>query len=692
MSPVTYSVQKDIAVIAIDNPPVNALSHAVRQGLARAIKTFAGDESARIAVVMGAGRLFIGGADISEFGKPLKHPTLPSVINAIEACTKPVIAAIHGTALGGGLEVALGCHYRLAMMGTKLGLPETTLGILPGAGGTQRMPRLVGLESAAEMIVGGKPISAEDAQAIGLVDGLGPDNDVRSAALAYAGKLLAKGAIARPTRAMPPPDGDLTEMRAKVAAKFRGQVAQVTALDAMTRGMALPFDEGLAEERRLFQTLMETPQRAGLIHAFFSERTVAKLPEIAGVKPRTINRIAVIGGGTMGSGIATAALLAGLTVTLVERDDAAADKARATIAGNLEAAVKRGKLTTARRDAALKTLATVTDYAALSEADLVVEAVFESMDVKREVFAKLDAVMKPGAVLATNTSYLDVNEIAAATGRPSDVIGLHFFSPAHIMKLLEVVVADGTAPDVTATAFALAKRLGKTPVRAGVCDGFIGNRILSHYRTAADHMVLDGASPYDVDRALVDFGFAMGPYQVSDLAGLDIGFATRQRKAGDAHTRDRVPTFADALYHAGRLGQKTGAGYYDYSEDRKGRPDPAVEAIVAEARTGETRAFGANEIVCRYMAAMINEAARVVEEGIALRPLDVDVVFLHGYGFPRYRGGPMHWADAQGLDGILVAITEFAKTDDHFWQPAPLLSRLVAEGRRFADLNQTRKD
>ncbi len=692
MNPVTYSVREGIAVIAIENPPVNALSHAVRAGLADAIARFAADDAARIAVIHGAGRLFIGGADISEFGRPIRDPALPDVIAAIEDSAKPIVAAIHGTALGGGLEVALGCHYRLAMSGAKLGLPETTLGILPGAGGTQRTPRLTGLDAAAQMIVSAKPLSAEDAAAVGLIDRVGAGHDVVEAGMGYARALLRDGAGPRPTGELPAPEGDLSDLRARTKARFPGQVAQVTAIDAVMASTRMSFEAGLAEERRLFGTLMDTPQRAGLIHAFFAERAVTKLPQIAGVAPREVAHVGVIGGGTMGAGIATSALLAGLTVTLLERDETAAETARGTIGTYLSAAVERGKLSPKKRDAALGSLATVTGYDALSEADLIVEAVFESMDVKCEVFGQLDAVAKPGAVLATNTSYLDVNGIAAATSRPSDVIGLHFFSPAHIMKLLEVVVADATAPDVTATGFALARRLGKIPVRAGVCDGFIGNRILSHYRAAADHMVLDGASPYRIDAALRDFGFAMGPYQVSDLAGLDIGHATRERKAADAHPRDRRPTFADALYRAGRLGQKSGAGYYDYAEDRRGREDPAVEAIVAEARTGETRDFTEAEIVRRYMAAMVNEAARVVEEGIAARPLDVDVVLLHGYGFPRYRGGPMHWADARGLDNILADIRTFASEDDHFWKPAPLLERLVSEGRSFADLNAPRKD
>ncbi|WP_281824817.1 3-hydroxyacyl-CoA dehydrogenase NAD-binding domain-containing protein [Jannaschia rubra] len=691
MSPVRYALSDRIAVLTVDNPPVNALSQAVRAALADAVSRFAADEDAEIAVILGAGRLFIGGADISEFGKPPADPWLPEVIAAIEDCPKPIVAVIHGTALGGGLEVALGCHWRMAMPGTKLGLPEVTLGILPGAGGTQRLPRLVGLQAAAEMITSGRPMTAEAALDAGLIDHLGQGDDVLAAARSWAADLLTQGVVARPTGRIAAPSGDLSDMRAEMQAKSRGEVAPVTALDAVAASTSLSFADGMAEERRLFRELMDTPQRAGLIHAFFAERATAKLPEIAGIAPREIDRLGVIGGGTMGAGIATSALLAGLPVVLVERDEAAAGRARDTIAANLAAAVKRGKLDADRRDTLLDvSLVTATDYDALAPADLLIEAVFESMEVKQEVFARLDAVARPGAVLATNTSYLDVDAIAAVTSRPQDVIGLHFFSPAHIMKLLEIVVARDTAPDVTATAFALARRLGKIPVRAGVCDGFIGNRILSHYRTAADHMVLDGASPYAIDRAIRDFGFAMGPYQVSDLAGLDIGFATRQRKAADAHPRDRAPTFADALYHAGRLGRKTKRGYYDYSDDPKGREDPETLRLVQEARADASREFTDEEIVRRYMAAMVNEAARVVGDGIASRPLDVDVVFLHGYGFPRWRGGPMHWADTYGLDRILADIREFARDDDHFWQPAPLLTELADKGATFESLN--RKD
>lgn len=695
MGSVSYEVENRVAVVTVENPPVNALSQDVRSGLSETFARFEADNDADIAVILGAGRMFIGGADISEFGKPPQSPSLPNVITHIEACTKPVVAAMHEMALGGGLEVALGAHYRMALPGTRLGLPEVKLGIMPGAGGTQRLPRLVGVDKALEMITRGTPVTADAAFGFGLVDHLGEGSDIRAAALAYARSLLADNAPARPTKDLPAAKADdaIVVWRAKLKKSVRGEVAPLTAVDAVEASTTNTFFDGLAEERRLFLHLMDTPQRAGLIHAFFAERAVAKLPEIDGIAAREVKKIGVVGGGTMGAGIATSAVLSGLAVTLVERDSAAADKARKAIAGNLDAAVTRGKLSAQRRDAILQdALKTVTDYDALSGADLVIEAVFESMDVKKDVFAQLDATLAKGAILATNTSYLDVNEIAGSTSRPEDVIGLHFFSPAHIMKLLEVVFADKTAPDVVATAFALAKKLGKTAVRAGVCDGFIGNRILSRYRTAADHMVLDGASPYQIDKAMTDFGFAMGPYQVSDLAGLDIGYATRQRKAADAHPRDRNPSFADALYHKGWLGQKTGRGYYIYDQgDRKGHPDAEVERIVDQARAdaGITpRPFTDDEIVRRYMAAMVNEGACVVDEGIAQRPLDVDVVFLYGYGFPRWRGGPMKYADMTGLDAILADIRSYAEEDDHFWSPSPLLEKLVAEGRAFDSLNQ----
>lgn len=695
--PVSYESDGGIVLITIDNPPVNALSQGVRSGLLSAVQRFAADATAEVAVILGTGRLFIGGADIAEFGKPPQAPSLPDVVNAIEACSKPLVAAIHGSALGGGLEVALGAHYRIAHVDAKLGLPEIKLGLMPGAGGTQRLPRLIGTDEALSMITSGRPVTAEQALEQGLIDRVAQTPDSREAGLAHARELQREGVPIRRTGELPNAVVDTESMqqwRTRLEQSARGEVAALSALDAIGAAGRLTLAEGLAEERRLFKALMDTPQRAGLIHAFFSERKVSKMPELAGVEPRAIEHVGVIGGGTMGAGIATTALLSGLTVTLVERDQASADRARETIAKYLGAAVKRGKLDDGQRDGILAgRLSTVIHHEPLAQADLIIEAVFESMDVKKSVFETLDRVARPGAALATNTSYLDIDEIASITSRPEEVIGLHFFSPAHVMKLLEVVVAEKTSPELVATAFALARRLGKTAVRAGVCDGFIGNRLLSHYRAAADHMLLDGASPYQIDKALTSYGFAMGPYAVSDLAGLDIGYATRQRKAADRHPRDRYPSWADELYHQGRLGQKSGKGYYLYPDGgRQGVEDPEVEALVARAReqVGITpRSFTDEEIVSRYLAAMVNEAARVLEEGIARRPLDIDVVLLHGYGFPRWRGGPMHAADQRDLATMLSDIHRYAEEDDHFWQAAPLLERLVAERRDFASLNDT---
>lgn len=698
-NPVRYDREGEIAVIEIDNPPVNALSAAVRQGLSEAMARFDADADARIAVLCCAGRTFIAGADISEFGKPPVPPFLPDVINAIEASEKPVVAALHGTVLGGGLEVALGAHARVAVPGTRMGLPEVTLGLLPGAGGTQRLPRAVGLEAAVDMVTSGRQIGADEALRMNLIDALADGGDPREAGIAHARGLLAQGHAGRRLSDAEAPAVDpqvVESWRAKVARSSRGQVAPLRALDTIAKGLALPFAEGLALERRAFMDLMQTPERAAMIHAFFSERRAAQQDDLKGVTPREVNRIGVIGGGTMGQGIAASALSAGLDVTLVERDDAAAAKAAAGIARMQDGAVKRGKLSQADRDTMMADrFRAVTDYQALADADLVIEAVFESMDVKREVFARLGGICRPGAVLATNTSYLDVNEIAAATSRPEDVIGLHFFSPANVMRLLEIVVADRTAPDVVATAFALAKRMGKIGVRSGVCDGFIGNRMLSAYRTAADHMVLDGASPYQVDRAIAGFGFPMGPYQVGDLAGLDIGYATRQRKAATRDARERVPVFADRLAEAGRLGRKTGRGYYIYDEQSpQGCPDPELEPMLDAIRADlgiTSRDFTDDEIRSRYMAAMVNEGAKILDEGIAARASDIDVVLLHGYGFPRGKGGPMHWADAQGAGAIAADIARYAEEDPYFWQAAPLLTRLAQQGGRFADLGKDAK-
>ena len=693
-TPVSIAREAGIALVEINNPPVNAASQAVRQGLRDALHDLGAETGVEALVLYGAGRTFIAGADIKEFGKPPMEPSLPALVDEIEACPKPVVVALHGTALGGGLEVAMAGHYRVALSSARMGLPEVNLGILPGAGGTQRLPRLIPVAKAAEMITTAGMIDASEAKDLGLIDRIAEGCDIRAAGLAYARELVGRGAGPRRTSDNPVQQAeaaDFDALRAKARKSARGLLAPLKALDAVEGARSLPFREGLARERALFTELLESDQRAAMVHAFFAERATAKLPELAGTTPRPLDRIGIVGGGTMGAGIATGAALAGLDVTLVEREDEAATRARATVAGNLDGAVKRGKLAAENRDEILaRAFRTTTDYAGLSDCDLVIEAVFESMEVKHEVFGKLDAICKPGAVLATNTSYLDVNEIAAATSRPEDVIGLHFFSPAHIMKLLEVVVANATAPDVVATGFALAKRMKKIAVRAGVCDGFIGNRIMTHYQKANFATVLAGASPFDVDRALVEFGLAMGPFEVGDLAGLDIGWANRKRQAPTRDPKETYAAFADKLCEQGDFGRKTGRGFYIYEDGAKPVPNPQVKDIIEAERAEKgitPRAISDAEIVDRFMAAMVNEAARVVGEGIARRPADVDVVMLNGYGFPRWRGGPMHYADTLGPAKILHDIKMLQTEDAVLWRPAPLLQELVKDNRTFAELN-----
>ncbi|MFG6584500.1 3-hydroxyacyl-CoA dehydrogenase NAD-binding domain-containing protein [Sulfitobacter sp. 1A12779] len=690
---IAYSRHDDIVVLRIENPPVNALSQAVRQGLADGMDRAEAEDGVRAVMIVGEGRAFIAGADITEFGKPPMEPHLPNLCNRIEASPLLVVASMHGVSLGGGLEVALSAHYRIAQPSARVGLPEVHLGLIPGAGGTQRLPRLIGVEPALDAITTGGHIKAPQALEMGIVDRV-EEGDPQEVGLAYVRELLDSGAERRPICEMPAPAPiDWDAAYEAVLKKGRGQISPAEAVRAVQAGVEKPFEEGMKAERRIFSELMNTDQRQGMIHAFFSERAVSNLPELKGVEPRELKAIGVIGGGTMGAGIATAALLSGFSVVLIEMKEEAAKAAHERISGNLAGALKRGKIDQAKFDHLTGTALTVsTEYDSLKDVDLVVEAVFEDMDVKKQVFGKLDAVCKPGCVLASNTSYLDVNEIAASTKRPEDVIGLHFFSPAHVMKLLEVVVADKTAKDVVATGFALGKALGKVSVRAGVCDGFIGNRILATYRTAADHMVLDGASPYKIDAALEKFGFAMGPFAVADLAGLDIGWATRKRKAATRHPEERVPTYIDRLCEQGHFGQKTGEGYYIYEKGKRGgTPNPEVTRLIEEEQKerGITpREFTEAEIVRRYMCAMVNEAAKVLEEGIAKRPLDVDMTLLFGYGFPRYWGGPMKWADIQGLPNVLAAIEGFAEQDPWFWKPAPLLAELVKTNRTFDDLNK----
>ena len=687
----------EVLVVSIHNPPVNALGQAVRAGLLAAVEQAAADAAVKALLIVGEGKAFIAGADIREFGKPAMPPSLPEVCNAIEASPKLVVAAIHGPALGGGLEVALSAHYRLALPKALLGLPEVNLGLLPGAGGTQRAPRVMGVKAATELMLSGKHLSAKAAAAAGLVDQLMDGDDVTAAGLAYTRGLLAAGAPVRRTRDIEITDkvGALAELEAlaiDTAKKARGLFSPLKIIECAKAAVNLPFEQGLAHERALFVQCLESPQRQGLIHAFFAERETAKIPEAKAAAPRAFAKLAIIGGGTMGAGITVAALDAGYPVIMVERDAESIARGQANVEKVYNGLIAKGRMTEEGKAAIMARYTPSTSYDDLKDVDLVIEAVFEDLEVKKAVFKELDRVCKPGAVLATNTSYLDIDAIADATARPQDVIGLHFFSPANIMKLLEIVVPVKVSADVVATAFELAKKLKKVPVRAGVCDGFIGNRILAVYKQAADFLLEDGASPYEIDAAVRGFGYPMGPFQVTDLAGGDIGWATRKRRAATRDPKARYVEVADRICENGWFGQKTGRGFYLYPQGaRVGQPDPEVLAIVdaERAKKGVTpRQFTPEEIMRRYMAAMVNEGAKVVEEGIALRPLDVDVTFISGYGFPRWRGGPMKWADMQGLDKILADIQAFEQEDPLFWKPAALLKKLVAEGKNFDSLNQ----
>ncbi|GMG82110.1 3-hydroxyacyl-CoA dehydrogenase NAD-binding domain-containing protein [Paralimibaculum aggregatum] len=690
----------EIAVVTVDSPPANTLSHSVRKGLFACVGAALADQHALAVVVICAGRTFIAGAEISEFGKPRQPPPTAEVVAMIEAAGKPVIAAIHGTALGGGLEFAMGCHYRVALADAKLGLPEIDLGILPGGGGTQRLPRLVGAEAALEMMLTGRHVPAAEAEAMGLIDAVFAGGEQRAAGLAFARRAIAEGLPPRPTRAMveritrEPLSGEAVERAlARHARKHRGLAGPRHIADCVKAAMELPFEAGLRIERERFEDCMKRPERAALMHAFLAERKARKIPDIAGIEGRPVRRAGVIGGGTMGAGIAVSLLDAGIAVTLLETDAAALDRARGNIRRIHDRAIARGRMTEAGREALLAERCRLTlDHDALGEADLVIEAAFEDMAVKKAIFARLDAVARPGAVLATNTSRLDVDEIAAATARPEDVIGMHFFSPAHVMRLVEIVVGRRTAPEVIATAFDLAKRLGKVGVRSGVCDGFIGNRMLSKYKIAADRLVEDGVSPFDLDRAVVGFGYPMGPYQMGDLAGLDISWAARKRQAATRDPAERYVAIADRICERGWFGQKTGRGYYIYDDaSPRGRPNPDVAEIVARERAAKgivSRSVPEAEIVEQLMAALVNEGARILADGIALRPLDIDVTLMLGYGFPRWRGGPMKHADMIGLETVLGTLRRNAASDPAFWRPAPLLEHLVAEGRPFESLNQ----
>jgi 3-hydroxyacyl-CoA dehydrogenase len=650
--PVSYSLRGAIGVITVDNPPVNALSQTVRQGLLDAIEEAQNDASEAV-LVLCEGRTFIAGADITEFGKPPVEPFLPDLVDTIEASSKLVVAALHGTALGGGLEIALAAHYRCAVPSARIGLPEVKLGLLPGAGGTQRTPRLAGVRASLDLMTSGAPIKAAEAAAIGLIDKV-IDGDLGEGALNWTEELLANDTPRRRSSELPVPDfepGIFEEYRASLATRLRGQIAPLRIVDAVEAATTLPFKEGSARERELFLECMTSPQSAAMRHLFFAERESSRIDDIPASTPlREIDSVGVIGGGTMGGGIAMSFANAGIAVTMIEISDEALERGLGIIEHNYAGSVARGKVGEEKAAACRALISGSTDYASLASVDLVVEAVFEDPDLKKKIFAQLDTVCRPGAILATNTSYQDVNAIAAATKRPEDVVGMHFFSPAHIMKLLEVVRGEKTADDVLATAIALAKKIGKVPVVSGVCYGFIGNRMLQPYGKTAQILLLEGASPQQVDSAMESWGMAMGPLRVSDLAGLDIGYKARQalseEERGDPMSY-RVP---DLLVESGRLGQKSGAGFYTYSDGRKPSPDPVVDELIesAAAELGvERRTVSDEEIVERLISSLVDEGRKILDEGIAQRSGDIDVVYIYGYGFPASRGGPMYYADHQ---------------------------------------------
>lgn len=658
---VTIARENAIAVVTVDNPPVNALSQALRQALVEAVTELDADAAVKAVVLICAGRTFIAGADVSEFGKPPQPPHLPDVVAGIEGAKKPWVAAIHGSALGGGLEVALGCAYRVAVASASLGLPEVKLGIIPGAGGTVRLPRLIGPAAAVELVTGGSPVGAKKAQTLGLVDAV-IHGDLRAGAIAFANEIAGKP-LPQPIsgRAVPAVEAGFWEAAEKaVAAKAKREVAPLRALASVRKASETDFSSAMAFERETFLELRGSEQAAALRHVFFAERAAPRPPELAGVAPRELRSAAVIGGGTMGAGIAAALRDAGLPVVLIERDDAAVERGLANIRAIFDGSVKRGRITP---EVAAERMAGVTgsdDYGLLAGTDLVIEAVFEDLAVKRAVFEKLSGICRPDAVLATNTSYLDPGLISEGVARPERFLGLHFFSPAHIMKLLEIIPTEATAPEVLATGFALARQLGKIPVRAGICDGFIGNRILKVTRTQAERLLLSGATPSAVDAAMRAFGLPMGPFEAQDLGGLDI--AAFQRKAARERGETPFAPIAERLCAIERFGQKSGGGWYDYEQgDRAPKPSETVAAIVAEEAAGRPqRAWNEVSIADAIILPMVNEATRILDERVALRSADIDLVKIHGYGFPRWRGGPMQYAEVRGLAGVVAVLDGLA--------------------------------
>ncbi|TPG21488.1 3-hydroxyacyl-CoA dehydrogenase [Sphingomonas koreensis] len=670
--PITTHRHGDVLVIVSNNPPVNALGAAVRQGIEAAIKEGVADDTVHAVVIRCDGRTFFAGADITEFGKPMQEPALPTLVDMIEAADKPIIAAIHGTALGGGCEVALGCHYRIAVPSAKLGTPEVKLGLLPGAGGTQRLPRIAGVALALEMTAKGDPIPAKKALDAGLIDKLAGEESLEADAIKFARECLHKP-LPRASQKTAKPDPEAVEAFKKAnARRFRGFDAPAANIACVVKATEVPYEEGVQFERQEFMKLMMGVQSAAQRHIFFAERKAQKIDGIADdIQLRPIKKVGVIGAGTMGGGISMNFLSAGIPVTIVEMQQDALDRGTATIRKNYEATAAKGRMKPEQVEAAMGALTPTLSLDDLAECDLVIEAVYENMDVKKELFGKLDAICKPGAILASNTSYLDVNEIAASTKRPQDVLGMHFFSPANVMKLLEVVRGDKTADDVLATVMALAKKIRKVAVVAGVCHGFIGNRMLMPRQVEAMKLLMEGATPEQIDKVHMDFGMPMGPFQMSDLAGVDIGWH-----------RDptRIESIRDALAAEKRWGQKTKAGFYDYDDKRTPSPSPRVAEIIEDFRkkTGTPQhEVTTDEIVERTLYPMVNEGALILAEGKAQRASDVDVVWIYGYGWPVYRGGPMFWADTEGLKKIVAGL------EKHGFDVAPLLKDKAEKGERF---------
>jgi len=678
----------DIAVLTIDSPPVNALSADVRNGLRDGVQQAAADPAVKAIVLICAGRTFIAGADISEFGKPTKGATLPEIQGALEGGPKPVIAAIHGTALGGGFETALMCHYRVAVPSAKCGLPEIKLGLIPGAGGTQRLPRLSGVENALSAILSGTPFGAKQALEWGVIDALVEDGKLREGAIAFARKVIDANMPLRKIRDLndkiEAARGELEifeKIRRENARRFRGFEAWKSAMRAVRAAVDLPFDEGMKLERQAFLDLIPSEQSRAQRYVFFAERKVWKIADVPDDTPiLPIKKVGVIGAGTMGGGISMNFLNSGIPVTIVETVKEALDRGLSTIRRNYENTAKKGRLTQADVETRMGLLGPSLNLDALSDCDLIIEAVFENMEIKKEVFGKLDKIAKRGAILASNTSYLNIDQIASATSRPDYVLGMHFFSPANVMRLLEVVRGAKTSKPVIATVMQLARKIGKIGVLVGVCHGFVGNRMLAQRQREAQKLILEGAMPWDVDRVIYDFGLPMGPFAMSDLAGLDIGWAKATSKSS---------TIREILCEMDRRGQKTGAGFYDYDEQRNAKPSPVVEKIILDfsAKKGvNRRPISGEEILERCIYPMINEGAKILEEGKAQRASDIDIVWINGYGWPVYRGGPMFYADLIGPDKVLAKLREFEATMGDDFKPAPLLESVAAEKRRFQDL------